>query len=440
MLAVPFTLLLSMSAVQEPSGATPTPRMLTMREALALAAERNLSLARARADVPAADAQRRAALSFVLPYVELGASLVRNSTQVSFGPPEDVRTILPKVNWNTTFSVTQPIFAGLRERKGYQQAKVRVDIAREGLRQTSDDVLLLTSGQFLTALEAEALIDVEKKNLELAERRRKQATDLFEAGETTRVDVLRAEVDIKAAERRVVEAERQREVAVSSLRVALALDEDVALVEPDTEASRAIPPVPPGDELLRRAYGARPEVRQAEYSVQDAKLEVEKQRGAYFPVISADAAFINQKTTFPKNTYGYGALRFTVPIYQGGEVGAQVAFARQRQQQAELALEETRRNVREDVRLALFDLDATRTNLSLAEEQLQASQAEYDQIFEQYRSQELTSLDLQASEAALADARRAVATGRLLVYAAEVRVWYAAGALSEVALNQESKP
>jgi outer membrane protein len=436
--AVPLTLLLTLSTAQEPSAATP--RKLTLREALFLAADRNLALARARADVPAADAERRTALSAVLPRATIGASLVRNSTEVSFGPANDLRTILPLVNWNTTVGVTQPIFAGLRERKGYQQSKIGVELARQGLRQTSDDVLLRTSGQFLLALEADALIEVEKKNLELAERRRKQATDLFEAGETTRVDLLRAEADIKAAERRVVEAQRQREVSVSAIRIALALDEEVELIEPTAETERAIPPVPPQDELLRRAYEVRPEVRRAEYSLEDAKLEVEKQHGAYFPIITADAAFINQKTTFPKSRYGYAALRFTVPIYQGGEVGARVALAKEREKQAELTLEETRRSVREDVRLALFDLDASSTNLALAQEQLQASQAEYDQTFEQYRSQELTSLDLQASEAALADARRAVATGRLLVYAAEVQVWYAAGALTEVALNQESKP
>jgi outer membrane protein TolC len=117
-----------------------------------------------------------------------------------------------------------------------------------------------------------------------------------------------------------------------------------------------------------------------------------------------------------------------------------VALAEEREKQANLVLDEVRRTVREDVRLALVDLEASRTNLALAEEQLQAAQAEYDQTFELYQNQELTTLDVQSSETALADARRGVATGRLLVYAAEVEVWYAAGSLTEVALNQESQP
>jgi outer membrane protein len=406
---------------------------------LTLAFDRNLALARARADVPAAEANRRLYRSAVLPRLSVGGSVVRNSAEVSFGPPDDVRTILPLTSWDVRVNVSQPIFAGFRDLKAYRQSKIGIDFAREGVRFASDQVLLEASRQFLLALQAEALVEVESQNLALARSRLEQATALFEAGETTQVDVLRAEADIKAAERRVVEAQRSRELALSELRFALALDEELALAPPAGE-DRAVPLVPGESDLLSQAYRARPEVRQAEYSIESARLEVEKQRGAYYPVVTADAGYVRQATTFPRESYGFGAVRVTVPIYQGGEIGARVAIAEEREKQAALVLEEARRGVREDVRMALVDLEAARTNLALAQEQLRAAEAEYAQISELYQNQELTSLDLQASEAALTAARRGVATGELLIYAAEVQVWYVAGTLTEVALNQESTP
>ncbi len=434
MLALPLTLWMTLTAAQEPG---PTVRRLTLRDAMALAFDRNLVLGRARIEVPTAEATRRLYRSAVLPRLSVGANLVRNSAEASFGPPDDVRTILPLVSWDVRVNVSQPLFAGFRDLKAYRQSKLGIDSAREGVRFASDQALLDTSRQFLLALQAEALIDVEGRNLDLAQRRREQATTLFDAGETTQVDVLRAESDIKAAERRVVEAKRSREVAVSELRLALALDEDFALVAP-AGGDRAIPLVPAETELLSQAFGARPEVRQAEYSLESAKLEVEKQRGAYYPVVTADAGYVRQATTFPRQSYGFAAIRATVPIYQGGEIGARVAIAEEREKGANLVLEEARRVVREDVRMALVDLEASRTNLALAEQQLQSAEAEYAQTSELYQNQELTSLDLQTSEAALTAARRGVATGELLVYAAEVQVWFAAGTLTEVALNQES--
>ena len=437
MLALPLTLWMTFAPAQEPS--EPAVRRLTLREAMALAFDRNLALARARVEVPTAEATRRLYRSAVLPHLSVGGSVVRNSAEVTFGPPDDVRTILPLTSWDIRVNVSQPIFAGFRDLKAYRQSKLGIDYAREGVRFQSDQVLLGGARQFLLALQAEALIDVERRNLELAQRRREQATALFEAGETTQVDVLRAEADIKAAERRVVEAERSREVAVSELRIALALDEDLALVPP-AGGARAVPLVPAAPELLSQALSARPEVRQAEYSLESAKLEVAKQRGAYYPVVTADAGYVRQATTFPRESYGFGAIRVTVPLYQGGEIGSRVAIAEEREKQANLVLEEARRVVREDVRMALVDLGASRTNLALAEQQLQSAEAEYAQTSELYRNQELTSLDLQTSESALTAARRGVATGELLVYAAEVQVWFAAGTLTEVALNQESTP
>jgi outer membrane protein len=435
-----FSLLLLMTLGQDPAQPSSTVRRLTLREALGLAYDRNLALSRARAEVPAAEANRRLYRSAVLPRFFVNGSLIRNSSEVSFGPPDDIRTILPLVSWDVRLNVSQPIFAGLRDLKAYRQSKIGIESAREGVRLESDQALLDTSRQFLLVLQGEALVEVERANLELARRRREQAVTLFEAGETTQVDVLRADADIKAAERRVVDADRSREVALSDLRLALALDEDLVLVAP-VDGDRAVPTVPEEPELLEKAYVSRPEVRRAQQALDIARLDVEIERGAYYPVVTADLGYVRQATTFPRESYGFGALRVSVPIYQGGEIGARVAIAEEREKQAAFSLEEERRAVREDVRVALFDLEASRTNLTLAQEQLRASEAEYSQISELYQNQELTSLDLQASEAGLTAARRGVATGELLVYAAEVRVWYAAGALTETALEaQETRP
>ena len=62
---------------------------------MSLAFDRNLALARARIEVPTAEANRRLFRSAVLPRLSVNGSLVRNSSEVSFGPPDDVRTILP---------------------------------------------------------------------------------------------------------------------------------------------------------------------------------------------------------------------------------------------------------------------------------------------------------------------------------------------------------
>ncbi len=168
-------------------------------------------------------------------------------------------------------------------------------------------------------------------------------------------------------------------------------------------------------------------MKQAELALSTASLEVKKQWGAYLPVLFAEAGYVKQKRAFPVDEYGYGALRFSVPLFRGGETTARVAAARERETQARLALEELRREVTEEVHVALLAVEAARARVKLADERLTAAQADYDQTFEQYRNQLLTTLDVQSAETSLAEARRGRIAARLGLFLAEVRTFHAAG-------------
>ena len=400
---------------------------LTFQEAVNRALAVNNTVERSRAEISVAEAQRSYLLSAVMPRITLDGALTRNSIEQSFGEGPDAITILPRNDWNYTLKLSQPIFAGRRELRAYSQAKLGIENARQGVFGTEDATLLRVASSYLALVNADARMDIERRNIELAERRRTQAQAFLDAGEVTRVDVLRAETAVKGAQRVMAGAEQLRENAESDLREALDIDGDIEPVDP----ARASPPVPDEAALLARAAQNRPDVEVAENNLRIAKLEISKQRGYWLPTVTLDGGLVNQRTPFPANRYTYGSLRFNVPIFQSGEVFARVAGARSRELQADLDLQSVRLTAREDVRRALSALRSAATSLGLAGEQLAAAEAEYAQSFELYRAQEATSLDLSTSEQSLAEARRAIAEETLNRDLAELRVWYAAGAIKE---------
>jgi outer membrane protein len=400
---------------------------LTFQDALQRALKVNNEVERSRAEVPAAEANRKYLLSQVLPRVNLTGATTRNSEEVSFGSGSDARTILPATDWNYRLVLSQPVFAGLREKRAYEQAKLGVLNAEQGVFGTEDAVLLRVASNYLAVANADARIAIENQNISLAQKRREQANAFYQAGEVTRVDVLRAETAIKLAQRLLAAAQQSREQAVSRLRADLDLDGDIAV----DHAANPLPALSSEPALEARAQESRPDVMQAANLRRAAQLEIQKQRGFWWPVVTFDAGYINQKSAFPASKYGYGAFRFNVPLFQSGEVGARIAQARERELQSQLALESAKVNAREDVRRAFADLHASETALQLAKEQLVAAEAEYTQAFELYRAQETTSLDLSASETALAEARRSVAEETLNRDLAQLRVLYAAGALKD---------
>lgn len=398
---------------------------LTFDDALSRALRVNNPVEQSRQDIDIAKAQKDEMLSAVMPRITLTGDLTRNSMEQRFGEGGDSIAILPRNDWAYRVKLEQPVFAGRRELRAYSQAKLNIENAKTGSRATEDAALLRVASSYLAVVNADNRVEVEQRNIALAEKRLKQAQAFYEAGEVTKVDVFRAETAQKASQRLLAAAQAQREHAVAQLRQDLDLDGAIEVAAPD----RKLPALPDEATLIARAQAARPEVDLAENNVRIAKLEVSKQRGFWLPTVRFEGGFVQQKTPFPTSEYAYGALRFTVPIFQSGEVVARVAGAKGEQKKAEIALDEAKTGVREDVRRALADLKSAQTSLQLAGEQLEAAQAEYDQAFDLYRAQEATSLDVAASEASLADARRAVSEETLNRDLAELRVWFAAGDL-----------
>src|SRR5512137_1803851 len=99
------------------------PAPLTLSAAFQRALEANPSVGRARAEVGVAEAQKSYYLSAIMPKIGVNGRLTRNSKEVAFsgGEGEPDRTILAEDDWAYRVTLSQPLFAGNRERRAYQQ-------------------------------------------------------------------------------------------------------------------------------------------------------------------------------------------------------------------------------------------------------------------------------------------------------------------------------
>lgn len=400
---------------------------LTLEQAVARAIAANPGLAANRAQIEAADARRLISLAAIFPKITLSGDFTRNNKEVSFGSGADARVVLPKDDWSTTISLRQPVYAGLRERRAYEQSKLAMAQLEAGLTDAQAQLVQRVANTALDLLEADALIGVEQRNLELSQRRQKQSSDFFEVGEVTRVDVLRADATVKGVERRLVAARAQREQAAGRLRSDLALDDgEVTIVPP----GQFLPPLPELRELVARALAHSPPLQQLRLALESAQLEIRKQKGARLPTVFLDGGMIWQASTFPADEYSFLTLNFSLPIFSGGELRARVREAEANLKVAEARLDDYERGLREDVADAYRDVLTARTVLELSREELAVTQQQYDESFALYQAQEAIALDLENAEIALADARRRVASAEVAVKNLELRVFYLTGALT----------
>jgi len=257
---------------EEPVQPQPLPQPITLRQALRRALEANASTATARSQVATSEAQVRQLRTSILPHLDLDSAVTRNSREVAFDVNGFRATLLPRNDWSARLNFSQPIYAGQRETMALRQGRLSVTSNQAAVRTAEDMVLLSTASNYLGIVQGQDLVNVEQKNLELAARRRKQAQAFYEAGEQTKVDVLRADTDAKAAERALVAAQQSRDLAASRLRLDLALDQlpgtsiqSIQVQPPDLR----FPPLPAADFL---GFQPRDEAIQPASSAAGARL------------------------------------------------------------------------------------------------------------------------------------------------------------------------
>ena len=408
---------------------------LTLIEAFERGLAANPRVEGARVGIDVSEAQKKISFSYLLPRVAVTGDYTLNDDEVTFGGGDEQVTILPEQDWSYRLVFRQPLYAGFRDLRTYQQAKFNIESAEETLRDAENLILLQVGIDYLGVLQGEALVEVEERNAELAQNRLKQSTDFFEVGEVTRVDVLRSEASIMAAQRRFAEARQQRETAAGRLLVDLALGGSLEVERPE----EFLPPVDDEETMVQRALAVSPLIQEAEYRLMIAELEVKKQRGAYLPIVFADGGWTKQKSGFPSDEFAFVALNLSVPLFQGGEVRARVDEAENRQRQAELHLDDLKRKVKERTRTALFELETAETVLALAHEELEVSELEYEELNQLYQAQEATSLDLEASALSLAVAQRTVVTSEVDLRVAALRVYYVVGTLQSAVLGNKTE-
>ena len=210
---------------------------------------------------------------------------------------------------------------------------------------------------------------------------RHETLDLFsklkQAGVNTGLDIAQAEADLAAAEAAIPNLEIQISQQENALRLLLA--------QPPGEIPRGklladqyLPPVVPTglpSALLER----RPDIRQAELSLQSFNSLVGVARANMFPQFSLTGLLgvaSDQLTGLSAgvgSTYSFGA-GLTAPIFQGGRLRGNYELAKQQYQESKVSYEKSVQNSFREVADALVQYQKLRELRTVQERQVDALQ------------------------------------------------------------------
>jgi outer membrane protein len=303
-----------------------------------------------------------------------------------------------------SLTVEQPLYVGGRTANGVNIAETAVLAGRETLRNTEQSTLLSAAEAFMNLVQAQALVNLRRENVDFLGQQVKAAQDRLNVGEGIRTDVAQTEA-------RQAAGQADLNSAIASLNAAIASYEQVIGHRP-----KSLGAAKPVDALLPKSLNAaladamtsHPAILASGYNIDIAEYNVKVAEGSLLPTLSVSGTLShseNSSGTGSRSDSASAVARLSVPIYQGGEASSKVRQAKEVLGQRRIELDSARDQIRQAVISAWGTLDAARAQIRAAESQVSAENQLLSGIIEQQKVGQQTTLDVLNAQQELLTAR-----------------------------------
>lgn len=329
------------------------------------AIQNNYDLKIAAIRVEQARATVRIAGAPLYPQVNLAGSLDRTKNP-PFSPIVSA-SLAPQLSWEIDFWG--------RLRKERDSGRFELLASEEGRRGVLIELIATVASGYFTLRELDLQLQIARDTVTTRQKTLDLFNKLKQAGVNSGLDIAQADADLSAAQASIPDLERQIVQQENSLRLLLAQTPG-EIPRGKLLTDQYLPPdVPAGlpSALLER----RPDVRQAEASLQSFNALVGVARANFFPQISLTgllgiaSAQLTGLSGATAGTYSVGSS-LTAPIFQGGRLRGNYQLAQQQYEESKVSYEKSVQNSFREVADALVQYQKLRELRVIQERQVTA--------------------------------------------------------------------
>ena len=275
-----------------------TVRTITLSDAVSIFLQQNLQLVAARFDIDTADAEKLTAKLRPNPEIGFSASDIPLSFhRISINPQ------------SYDYDISQTIELGGKRQKRIDAANADADVARAQFETTVWQLTNDLKRKFYAVLLAQALLSLSKENQRTFEETVTHTREVFQLGEISGLDLQRLEIEKFKFDTDLANSQRDYEVALRDLRVALGGDYRAM----DIEAAGAVDYYQPYNfsltDLRSKALAARPDLKVAKLNERSADAAIRLQDAKKVPDITVGAGI--EQIPSGGSTYNVGV---SIPI------------------------------------------------------------------------------------------------------------------------------
>lgn len=389
--------------------------ILTKKEALEITLENNFGIKIANNNLEVAENNKSIYNSGFLPTASItsGATYRRDNQTINRqdGTTTSVDGAVTK-SYNAALNLNYTIFDGLGRKYNYEQLKETYNLTALQAKETIENTYL----QLFTTYFQIARLSENKGNLSeallISKQRLQRAKYQYEYGQSTRLELLNAEVDVNNDSITLINANQQLSNAKRGLNIILGVEQEVNYV---VETKVDFVEMMNFEDLQQKTVANNTTLKQNEKNIAISEFNIKINKANYLPSLGLNTSYGWNKSENPATSFlaastsdGLNAgLSLSWNLFDGGSTKTRIANSKITLENQKILLEQQKvtignnlKNTWENYQNQLFIIKAQEKNVL-------TTQNNFDRSTERYKLGQITSIEFRQAQINLLNSKTA---------------------------------
>tara|TARA_B110000091_G_scaffold213851_1_gene264720 strand:- start:1947 stop:3272 length:1326 start_codon:yes stop_codon:yes gene_type:complete len=340
-------------------------------------------------------------------------------------------------SYNASVNLNYILFDGLGRKYNYQQLKETYNLTALQARETIENIYV----QLFTTYFQIARLSENESNLteavSISKRRLKRATYQYEYGQSTKLELLNAEVDVNNDRINLMNAVQQLSNAKRSLNLILGVAKDVVY---DVETQVDFNEFLNLKELQQKTIAKNTSLKQSEKNIAISEFNIKVSKASYLPSLGLNTSYGWNQSENPATSFLAGAtsnglnagVNLSWNLFDGGSTKTRVANAKIALENQQIALEQQKVIVENNLKNTWENYKNQRFVLKAQETNVLTTQNNFERTQERYQLGQVTSIEFRQAQMNFINSKAALNNAKFAAKLIEIQLLQLSGEILNV--------
>ncbi|WP_218598058.1 TolC family protein [Polaribacter sp. NJDZ03] len=383
--------------------------ILTKKEALEITLENNFGIKIANNNLEVANNNKSIYNTGFLPTASVSSGANYSNNNQTNTPQTGASTSTTGAvtkSYNASISLNYTLFDGLGRKYNYEQLKETYNLTELQARETIENTYL----QLFTTYFQIARLSENKTNLDealsISKQRLLRAKYQYEYGQSTKLELLNAEVDVNNDSITLISAKQQLSNAKRGLNIILGIEKAVTY---NVETEVVFNKMMNLEELQQKTIANNSTLKQNEKNIAISEFNIKVNKANYLPSLALNTSYgwnqndnENLANAFqPKSTSSNGlnaGLSLSWNLFDGGSTKTRVANAKIALENQQILLEQQKVTINNNLKNTWENYQNQLFILKAQEQNVLTTQNNFDRSTERYKLGQITSIEFRQAQ------------------------------------------